>query len=245
MVALVFGDAPGLDSAVDRLVPCRLSDLGGALETIRREGIRSVVFAGTLAKPELIHVLPRDWYGRQFLARGGQFTDTSLTRAAVEVLEQVGVEVLDQRIFLGPLLATAGPLTVRVPSQDQWEDIVIAFTLARQCAAFGVGQTVVIHRGAVAAVEAIEGTAAAIRRGCRLSGPGAVVVKGAAPRHDYRFDVPTVGEETIEALAAGKAAVLAVEGGKILCLDRDAVIERADREGIAIVGVDPDRPDSS
>lgn len=242
VVALVFGEAPGLDGAVDRLVSCRLSDIGAALETIRREGIKSVVFCGTLPKPELIGALPRDAHGRRFLAQGGQFTDASLSRATLEALEGVGVRVVDQRIFLAPLLASGGVLTARAPTPAEWEDIAVGLKLARQCAAFGVGQTVVIQGGAVVAVEAMEGTDDAIRRGCALAGPGAVVVKAVSPRHDYRFDVPTVGEATIASMARGKALVLAVESGRILLVDRQAVIERANRDGIAVVGVDPDLP---
>ena len=240
VVALVFGDAPGLDGAVDRLVPCRVSEIGSALEAIRHEGITSVVFSGTLRKPELVHLLPQDSHGQQFLARGGQFTDSSLGHAALGLLEGAGAQVLDQRIFLAPLLVSAGPLTASVPTPAQREDIAVGFKLARLCAAFGTGQTVVIHRGATAAIEAMEGTDEAIRRGCRLAGPGAVVVKAVASWHDYRFDVPTVGAETIASMAPGKALVLALESGKILCLDRELLVERAERHGIAVVGVSPD-----
>jgi DUF1009 family protein len=239
VVALVFGEALGLDGA-DRVVPCQLSDIAAAFGAIRQEGIKSVVFSGTLRKRELLDGLPHDPQGRRFLAQGGRLTDASLSQTILGALEGAGIRVLDQRIFLAPLLASAGPLTARVPTEAQWEDITVGFTLARQCAAFGVGQTVVIQLGAAAAIEAMEGTDETIRRGCSLGGPGAVVVKAVFPRHDYRFDVPAVGGETISAMVDGKAAVLAVESGKVLCLDREAVVECADREGIAIVGVDPD-----
>jgi len=239
VVALVFGDAPGLDGAVDRLVPCRVSEIGAALEAIRQEGVTAVVFSGTLRKHDLIHRLPRDPHGHQFLAQGGQFTDASLGRAALGLLEEAGVRVLDQRTFLAPLLTPAGVLTARVPTGAEWEDIAAGFKLARWCAGVGAGQTVVIYRGAAAAIEAMEGTDEAIRRGCGLAGPGAVVVKAVAPWHDYRLDIPTVGSETIAAVAMGKAAVLALESGKILCLDPELLVEAADRQGIAVVGVTP------
>lgn len=240
VVALAFGSAPGLDGLVDRLVPCRFSELGAALEAIRHEGITTAVFSGTLRKPELIHLLPQDSHGRQFLARGGQLTDAALSKAALGTLEGAGVQVLDQRTFLAPLLVSEGPLTARVPTGAQREDIALGFRLARWCAAFGAGQTVVIHRGAAAAIEAMEGTDEAIRRGCRLAGPGAVVVKAVSAGHDYRFDIPTVGAETVASMLEGEAAVLALESGKIICLDREALVEAADRQGIAVVGVVPD-----
>lgn len=242
VIALAFGEAPGLEGTVDRLVRCRLSDIGAALDTLREERISSVVFSGTLRKGELIGRLADDPHGRQFLAQGGQLTDASLGHATLAVLERAGIQVLDQRTFLAPFLASPGPLTSSIPTRAQWEDIAVGVTLARQCAAFGVGQTVVIRRGAVAAIEAVEGTDEAIRRGCRLAGPGAVVVKAVSPRHDYRFDIPTVGEETIRTIAEGEASALAVESGKILCLDREAVVGLADLHRIAIVGVDSEFP---
>src|SRR5205823_788723 len=83
--------------------------------------------------------------------------------------------------------------------------------LGRHAAAAGIGQTVVLRRGAVAAVEALEGTTEAIRRGAALAGPGVVIVKAVAADHDYRFDTPVIGPESLEAAAAGRASVVAVE----------------------------------
>jgi DUF1009 family protein len=100
-----------------------------------------------------------------------------------------------------------------------------------------VGQTVVVRRGAVTAVEGIEGTTEAIRRGTALAGPGAVVVKAVARDHDYRFDTPTIGPESLEAAAAGAAAVVAVEAGRVLLVDREESVARANAAGIALLGV--------
>ena len=102
----------------------------------------------------------------------------------------------------------------------------------------GVGQTVVVRRGAVAAVEAIEGTTETIRRGLEVVGRGAVVAKAAARGHDYRFDMPTIGPETIEIAAAGGAAVVAVEAERVLVLDREACIRIANGAGMALVGAE-------
>jgi len=102
-----------------------------------------------------------------------------------------------------------------------------------------VGQTVVVKRGAVVAVEAIEGTTETIRRGIVVAGgQGAVVVKAAARDHDYRFDMPTVGPETIEVAAAGGVSVVALEAGRVLILDREACLRVADGAGMALVGVE-------
>jgi DUF1009 family protein len=101
-----------------------------------------------------------------------------------------------------------------------------------------VGQTVVLRNGVVTAVEAVEGTTEAVRRGTRLAGPGAVVVKTVTAGHDYRFDLPAVGPETLEAAAAGRAAVVAVEAGRIAILEREATVAAADAAGISLVSVD-------
>lgn len=117
-------------------------------------------------------------------------------------------------------------------------DVQRGLAVSRLAADAGVGQTVVVRRGAVIAVEAVEGTTAAIRRGTALAGPGAVIVKSVARDHDYRFDTPVVGIETVAAAAEGRAAVIAVEAGRVLVLDPGAAARAADAAGIAFVSVD-------
>ena len=117
----------------------------------------------------------------------------------------MGIEVLDQRRFLAAWLVTAPVLTARAPSSAEWDEVRAGWRLARDLAAFDVGQTVVRARGVTVAVEAMEGTDDAIRRGTRLAGPGAVIVKAIGPANDYRFDVPAVGPSTIVAAAEGEA----------------------------------------
>jgi DUF1009 family protein len=116
-------------------------------------------------------------------------------------------------------------------------DIARGLTVARALAGHGVGQTVVVRAGSVAAVEAMEGTDETIRRGLALAGAGAVVVKATGPAHDYRFDVPTIGATTLRLCGEGRAAALAVEAGRVLLLDRAAVAAEASRAGISVVGV--------
>ena len=112
------------------------------------------------------------------------------------------------------------------------------FEVARTLAGLSVGQTVVVRRGAVSAVEAMEGTTETIRRGTTLSGPGAVVVKAVTAAHDFRFDVPGIGPDTVEAAAAGGASTLAVAAGRVLILDRDETVRRANAAGLALVSAD-------
>jgi hypothetical protein len=165
-------------------------------------------------------------------------TDGGLATAVVGTLGALGIEVLDQRPFVGDWLASEPRvLGARRPTEGERGDVRRGLAIARSCAAAGIGQTVVIKRGVVAAVEAIEGTTAAIRRGGQLAGAGAVAVKAVAPENDYRFDVPALGVETVEAAAASGVVVVAVEAGRVLVMDPGATVAAADRAGVALVTV--------
>lgn len=243
VVAFAFAETPALEGVAHRAIPSRLTDIGAVLEGLRQEQVSAVVFAGKLWKQDLLDaVAAADPVGREMLKAAGGLSDSGLAQAVVGTLAAIGIEVLDQRPFLAPLLVPPGLLTPRAPSDAEWKDIRLGVSVARQCGGFGVGQTVVLKHGVIAALEGIEGTSETIRRGCGLAGPGAVVVKAVAPRHDYRFDVPAVGDETLRALAEGRAAALAMEARKVLLLDREAVVAKAGSDGIAIVSLDADQP---
>src|SRR5262249_35586276 len=149
----------------------------------------------------------------------------------------MGIEVLDQRPFFSSWMMEPGTLTSRAPSEAEWEEIRAGFALARQIAGFRIGQTLVRSQGVTLAVEAAEGTDETIRRGARLAGRGAVVIKAVAAEHHFPFDVPTAGAATPEGRAECGATVPAVGGGKRLLVDREAALGTAERAGIAMVGV--------
>jgi DUF1009 family protein len=221
----------------DRVVPCPLGHVEPALAALQEEGIRHVVLAGRVRKDGLFHGMTLDATARALLARARDWSDEGLLQTVVTALAALGIEVLDQRRFLGPWLAPDGLVAGPVLTPPVRSDVERGLELARELARRGVGQTVVLRSGAVAAVEAMEGTDEAIRRGLTLAGPGGVVVKASAPAHDYRFDVPTVGPETLGRCAAGGAAALAVEAGRVLLLQREEVEAEAARTGVSVVGV--------
>lgn len=241
VVAFALGAAPELEARAHRVIPSRLTHIGPVLEELRAERVTAVVFSGKLPKASLFEARPVDAEARRILPAAGGLSDFAVGAAVVDTLAALGIEVLDQRIFLARLLAPAGTLTVRPPSEAEWQDIDLGLRLARQCAEYGVGQTVVVARGVAVAIETVEGTSETIRRGCQLSGPGAVVVKAIASRQDFRFDLPTVGPETLETMARGRARVLAVEAGKVAILDLESAIALANSSGISVVSVDGDR----
>lgn len=237
VVAFTFEDAPGLAERADEAVPSTLTDVQAVFREVAARRVQAALFVGKFWKARVFSEADRADEAGRGLVRAG-LSDAALADMVVTAFQGLGVEVLDQRQFLGPWMLAPGALTARPPSGQEWGEIREALALARQLARFGVGQTVVRSRGVNVAVEAVEGTDETIRRGTRLAGPGAVVVKAVSPSHDYRFDVPSIGSATLEAMAAGGATALAVEGGKLLLVDREAVLGIAERAGIAVVSVD-------
>jgi DUF1009 family protein len=152
-------------------------------------------------------------------------------------MRELGLEVISPLEFVPDLAVSPGVLSRRVPTDDEWDDVVLGMTVARTLAAQDVGQTVVLKHGVILAVEAAEGTDATIRRGGAMAS-GAIVVKAARPKQDARFDLPTIGAQTIALLTELHAAVLAVEAGKTLLLERSQALATADQAELAIVGVD-------
>ncbi|MGH7418830.1 MAG: UDP-2,3-diacylglucosamine diphosphatase LpxI domain-containing protein, partial [Candidatus Rokuibacteriota bacterium] len=202
VAAFAFAEAPGLAEAADDVIPSTITDIQAVLAGLAARGVEAAVFVGKFWKSTAFSGYEQTDAAGRGLARGG-LSDAALAQMVVATLAGMGIEVLDQREFLSPWLLSAGTLTGRGPSEAEWQEIRDGFRLAARLAADGIGQTVVRARGVTVAVEAAEGTDEAIRRGARLAGPGAVVVKTVAASHDYRFDIPTVGAATVESMREG------------------------------------------
>jgi len=187
------------------------------------------------AEQAVAHVVEKAARVVRLLRRAGGLLDGNVKNVLLTTLGVMGIELLDQRPFLGTGLPAETVLGARTPTPDEWADVRRGLAVARAAAEWSVGQTVVVRREAVSAVEAIEGTTAAIRRGTALSGPGAAIVKAVGAEHDFRFDVPTIGPETIEAAAEGGAAVVALEAERVFVLERETTTRRADAASIALV----------
>jgi UDP-2,3-diacylglucosamine hydrolase len=194
-----------------------------------------------LRKVRLLDLRP-DWLGVKVLAGLRSFGDDAALRAIADALEKEGIRVVSPLPLVPDLLAPAGALTRRRFSDEQRVDAEVGFAAARALGAVDVGQTVLVRRRVVLAVEAVEGTDACIARGGSF-GAGAVVVKATKPRQDLRFDVPAVGPDTIAAMEAARCSALALEAGHALVLDRQAFASAADRAGIAVEGFAPQRTD--
>jgi DUF1009 family protein len=226
-----------IGAVVDDITWVYVGQLGKIIRTFHRAGITEAVMAGGIRKVKLLANFRPDLRGARFLARVKSREDDALLRGIAEELAGEGIKVLESTLCLSDIIPKEGVLTQRRPSAAQWEDIRLGFRVAKEIGRLGVGQTVIVKNRVVVAVEALEGTDAAIQRGGRLAKSGCVVVKVSKPQQDLRFDVPAVGLDTIKNLHEVGGAVLAVESGKTILLDKEALLRAAEGFGIAVVAV--------
>ena len=191
--------------------------------------------AGQIAPKNLFDLRP-DWKALLMLARLKERNAESIFAAIADELRKIDIELLPATSFLEDYLAPAGLMVGSRLSRREEEDIDLGWKTAKEIARMDVGQTVVVKDGTVLALEGFEGTNEAIKRGGKLAREGAVVVKVAKPNQDMRFDVPVIGVETIRVANDAHIRVIAVEAGKTLLLERDAIIDLAQTGGLSIVG---------
>ncbi len=238
-VALRDQTRPEIEGEVETITWIYPGEVGAALAAFRAAGVRDVVMAGKVTKSDLLQnpdALRLDANAAGLLNDLADRKDDTILGKLVDFLETLGLRLLPQYALTPELLAEEGVLTRTQPSAAQRADIAFGFPIAKTIGDLDIGQTVVVKDRAVLAVEAIEGTDAAIRRAGAIA-PGACAVKVAKPSQDPRFDVPTIGPGTIAVLAEAKIAVLAIEAGATVVLERDAVVREADAHGIAIVAL--------
>jgi hypothetical protein len=224
-----------------------LGELSRLIETFHKEGVTKAVMAGQVKHKQIFSSIRPDWRLAKLLLNLRTRNTDMLLGAVAKVLGDEGIELISSTAFLERLLAGEGVLTARAPDEDEQKDIAYGLGVARAVAAFDIGQTVVIAAQACVAIEAMEGTDAAIERAAALmrnvdEGDASTlarkltIVKVAKPNQDMRFDVPVIGMRTIETMIAAGATCLSVESGRTLLFDREALLARASAAGIAIVG---------
>ena len=226
-----------LADQVDALQWVRLGQLGKIIDFFKKEGVIKTVFIGSITKTNIFRDVRPDLKGLGLWNKIDIKQDDSILRAIADRLAKDGIEVVASTSYVPELLFPQGILSRKKLTKEQKNDIVFGWKIARAMGGLDIGQCVVVRNQTVLAVEAIEGTDAAIRRGGTLGKENAVVVKLKKPNQDLRFDLPAVGEKTIISMLEVKAAVLAVEAGYALFFDRESVIRAADAAGIVVVGV--------
>lgn len=219
---------------------CRLGAAARGLALLRENNVRELVLAGGITRPSLIMLRP-DWRAARLFARIGYkaLGDDGLLSAVVSEFEREGFCVIGADQLLAAVLAPEGVLGERHPDAQALADIAHGERIARALGALDIGQAVVVQQGLVLGVEAIEGTDALIRRcaGLRRDGPGGVLVKVEKPGQEQRADRPTIGPQTVTLAAEAGLSGIAVEAGATIVLDRDEVVDIADRAGLFVVGI--------
>jgi len=222
-----------------------LGELSRLIEVFRKEGVQRAVMAGQVKHKQIFSSIRPDWRLAKLLLNLRSRNTDMLLGAVAKVLGDEGIELIGSTAFLEPLLAQEGVLTMRAPDDEERKNIEYGLGVARAVAGFDIGQTVVVAAQACVAVEAMEGTDAAIERAAQLMSTleedastlerRLTVVKVAKPQQDMRFDVPVIGTATVETMIRSGASCLSVEAGRTLLFDREALVKRADEAGIAIV----------
>ena len=223
--------------AADDVCWVKLGQLGKIISWFNKKKVGETVFLGTITKTQIFKDVLPDLKGLSLWNKIDKKQDDAILRAVAGALEDEGIRVLESTIYLQHLLFPRGVLTKKKPTKAQHKDIEFGWEHARYIGAMDIGQCVVVRDATVAAVEALEGTDATIKRGGTLVKEHAVVVKVNKPGQDFRFDLPATGITTIKSLAEVDGAVLAVEAGQALLFDKEETIAAADEAGIVVVGV--------
>jgi DUF1009 family protein len=223
-----------LVGVVDEIEWMRVGQLGKLINCFRNAGVAEAIMAGQIAPKNLFDLRP-DWKMLLLLGRLKRRNAESIFAAIGDELAGAGITLLPATSFLDESMAPAGVIAGRKLSRREEDDVTFGFEIAREMSRLDIGQTVIVKNGTVLAVEAFEGTNDAIKRGGELAREAAIMAKVAKPTQDMRFDVPVVGVETVRVAAAAKLRVIAVEAGKTLLLEKEAVIESAARSNISIV----------
>lgn len=215
-----------------------IAHLDEILQYLQQNDIKKVTMLGKVTKELLFSgkVQP-DAHTLQLIMSLPDRKDDTIMMMFVRELAKIGVQAFDQTALLHKLMPHRGTLTKREPTAAERADMEFGFVVARELGRLDIGQTVVVKHKAVMALEAIEGTDACIRRGGELARGGAVVAKVAKPQQDNRFDVPTVGLQTLQMMVDTQASALAIEADKTLLVDRDKVIALAEAHDITIVAM--------
>jgi UDP-2,3-diacylglucosamine hydrolase len=226
-----------LSSHVDEIQWVNVGKFGKLIDTLQKHCISEAVMAGKVSKTLLYKSkITPDLKAVKLLFSLKDRKDDSILLAITKELQKEGIHLLDITLFSRSLLASAGVHTKQKPTDDEWKDIEFGWKIAKEIGRLDIGQTVVVKDQAVMAVEAIEGTDEAIRRGGILAGDGVVVIKVSKPDQDMRFDVPAVGLDTFNVMKEVRARVLAIETDKCLILNKGVLIEEANKAKITIVG---------
>ncbi len=235
-IAHIGETAPELEQHVERIHWIKIGQFNKLIKALKGDGIRQAVMLGGIKKTHVFTTVMPDLRALAMASRLTLWKDDAILREIAVELESEGITIRESTFGLSGILVEACILTGRHPSKKEWEDIRYGWEVGLEIGRLDIGQCIVVKDRVVVAVEAVEGTDEAIRRGGTLAGQGAVVIKRSKPQQDLRFDLPAVGPTTIDTMQSVKASVLVMEAGRSVLLDREDMLRRAEQAGIALVG---------
>ena len=240
VIAIENEAAPELVQFANSLHWINIGQLGKLIEILKREGVAEVMMTGQVKHVSLFSSVKPDWRLVKLLASLKQKNTAALIGGIQRVLQEEGIELVDSTRLLKPLLAPEGVLTRRKPSKEEEADIHYGRRVAGVLASIDIGQSVAISEKACVAAEAMEGTDAMLQRAATLAnGRPLRLVKASGGRGHLLFDVPVAGPTTIEAMIATNTTALAVDAGRTLLLDKEDMLQRANKANLTIIGYPP------
>ncbi|MDQ7835236.1 MAG: UDP-2,3-diacylglucosamine diphosphatase LpxI [Humidesulfovibrio sp.] len=216
----------------------KLGQLAKLLDFFKENKVEEAMMAGSINKPGVMDIRHLDARAVKLIFSLKGKGDDAILRAFTTLLESESITVVPPQAYAPGLMTPPGVLGRRAPDEREWSDLRAGAAMARELGRLDIGQCVVLREGIVAAVEALEGTDAAIKRGCELAGAGCVVVKVVKPGQEERADLPSVGLDTVRLMAKAGATCLGVEAGRSLFFDLESTVAFADKAGIALVGLE-------
>ena len=233
-----FGNTdPLLEHSAHAFTMVHLGQFGKMLTFLRSHRVRRMCFAGAINKPKAFDIRP-DWMAAKIIFSLRGKGDDALLRAIIRAFEKEGFSVVGAAELAPGLRCPAGQLTRLKPSDEAWEDIRYAWPIATVMGNYDIGQSLVVKKGVIVAVECLEGTDVTLRRGGELGGEGCVAIKVFKPGQDHRVDLPSFGLETIRILAECKYQCLAVSAHNTLFFDREAALAEADAHGLSVIALE-------
>ncbi len=236
-ISLAKDNVRDLKKYCSKVYPCHPGEVNKIEAILKDEQIKQLTFLGKVHKKVLLQLHKFDKKAVDLIKEASRLNDDQVMLMIVQELQKIGVEVLDQTIFIKNLMIPAGVLGRHKPTESQMEDVNYGFWLAKEMGKLDVGQSVIIKDRMIMAVEAIEGTDVCIKRGAKLAKDGAVVVKVSKPKQDKRFDIPAIGMKTLRTMHHYHANLIAVEANETIIVDQEKVIKYADEHNIVIMAV--------
>ena len=224
-------------SLADKVFWVSLGEFERVFDIFHKEKISKVVMAGQISPRALFNPQVRE--NPSIKALFDSIKDSranTIFGAIARRLENEGLTLIDSTTFLRPYVPEPGVLTLKQPSESEWQDIRFGMDLARKVAGLDIGLTVAVKHKAIVAVEALEGTDNLIRRAGRIC-KGLVIAKAGRPGQDMRFDIPVIGLHTLKTIIRAGVTCLAIEAGKTLIIDMKETIRLADRKKISVIAV--------